>query len=72
MKHKKFEIYYNTEESFQEEKSNDFNTLWNDELHVGRPICRNCINVLHGWVIKHHLNYEPIRIRKPKGLDRWL
>jgi len=29
-----------------EKRSMDINTLWNDELEVGKPICRSCTNLV--------------------------
>lgn len=51
------------------------NTLWNDEIISGLPICRSCFYFVQGEseTIYRHLNYK-IR-RKPKkkqGIERWL
>ena len=59
-------------EWFSAEKTSDVDFLYNDGLYQGEPICKSCISVLHSCTIKNHLNYEPIRIRKPKGLEKWI
>lgn len=57
---------------FSAEKTSDVDFLYNDELYQGEPICKSCISKLYSCTIKNHLNYEPIRIRKEKGLEKWL
>lgn len=46
----------------------NINFLYNDRLYEGNPVCHDCIFDFYGV----HLNYEPIRIRKEKGLEKWL
>ncbi|KKN10968.1 hypothetical protein LCGC14_1031170 [marine sediment metagenome] len=46
----------------------DTNFLWNDGLYQAKPVCHDCIFDFYG----NHLNYEPIRIRKKEGLEKWL
>ena len=58
-------------EWFSERKSDHFNTLWTDDLMVGRPICWSCTMTFK--IAPVNLNYAPHGYkRKKRGLDRWL
>lgn len=46
----------------------DMNFLYNDELYHGEPICTDCICESFGV----HLDYEPVSLREPRGLEIFL